>query len=486
MRDLSVDQPLYLARRAAARFVGWLDTPSPLPYALVCLGVMALLSLRAPVFLARPQIAWDDATFLTDGIARPLRETLLTPVQGYLHLIPRLVASAFSPITVLYAPIGFGLTSLLFVAMALAMPASHHFSRWLPPSARLSIVLVTTLLPWQSEVMGNVASIHFIVFYATALATFLPFERLGWAAHAALVALTAAAFSSPFCATLLPLLALRALAGRRRLASVAWPLLLMSAILLHVVLVARLVPPGQEGINSQLQGVSLFDELRFLQKAVGYKTVLLTVCGARFSHHFLEHHFASSVGVGVLLVALGAAVLSPGRGTSLSERLGPPLVCLYLIVVPTAFVGYLRPNYVAHFVLQDAYYGADRYFLTPACFAVALAVFTFARLVQRWPGFRVPRLAALVLYVPVLALNFSYAPLPRDGWRRQVVRYYRVLLDQPPDKPTSGLSFTVHTYPGGGYSVQLPVFPPTEDERRRLNSLLVSRPRTERDRTEAP
>jgi hypothetical protein len=471
--------PFAKARGLGAGLAAWLDTPSALPYLTTCLGVAALLAARVPGYLAHPLIEWDDAAFLTQGLSHPLSQTLLAPVVGYVHLIPRLVAAAFTPFNVLHAPLWFSIVSLAFVSAALAMPVSHHFGHLLPPAGRLSIVLATTLMPWHSEIMANVASIHFIVFYAAALAVFLPFERLGWTARGAFLLLAAAAASSPLCVTLLPLLLLRVARLRGGLRARLWPALLIMAIVLQLVLVRSLVTPDPAGSVSRPLSARTSGGLLFLDKAIGYKVVLLTACGQAFSERSLQGHVASAAGVALLLPLLVTAVVARTRAIAWREAVGPPLACLYLIVVPVAAMGYLRPEYVAHFGKQDAYYGADRYFVAPAFFAITLAVVALSRLVGRWPRTRWAAWMVAVAFSCVVVANFRYMPLPDDAWREQIGLYYRLLVRRPSGETPGQGTFRVDTFPGGGwyYCVELPLFQPTSRQRARLLALLERLPR---------
>lgn len=186
------------------------------------LAAFALVTLIS--FVRMPGIAADTlwAEDLNVFLRSELREGFVNPFlpyQGYLHVIPRLVASGVAAIAPAHA---FGLVmSMLSCAVAGLIGLGLYLcSRDLirHRSLRFMLALVPALVPvLPLEASGNIANLHWYCFaLAPWLFMFRP-KRWSGAAVAAIAAL-AVTLTEPACVIFLPLL-LIGIRDRRR-----WPL----------------------------------------------------------------------------------------------------------------------------------------------------------------------------------------------------------------------------------------------------------------------
>ena len=138
---------------------------------LVCAAaVFATLVLRHVTILVNPQLTWEDGRiFLTEALARPWYDTWFSPFIGYYIVLPKMVASVFTPLTILYAPLVFSLFSLAVMAFAIALPIRRSFAPLAPLPVRAMWVAACALLPWHTETFGNITNIHWYVYYALTL-----------------------------------------------------------------------------------------------------------------------------------------------------------------------------------------------------------------------------------------------------------------------------------------------------------------------------
>ncbi len=194
---------------------------------VLALGAAAIAWLRIPA--ADRDVLWaeDGRNFLQDAIDGAAGG-VLRPYAGYLHVVPRLLASA---VAATVPPAGWAvamtagscliagiLSAVVFVSARAVIPARM---------ARLAIAMLTVLAPMASrEVLGNAANLHSLFFWALFwMLLGRPRSRTGSAVLAAVGLL--AALTEIQAVLLLPLL-LVAWRDRRR-----W--LVRGAVLLGVV-----------------------------------------------------------------------------------------------------------------------------------------------------------------------------------------------------------------------------------------------------------
>lgn len=182
------------------------------PVLLAGLIAVIILWARTPDAFARPQFwAEDLGVFWTQwrdvGIA-----TFWSPYAGYLHLAPRLGATATSLLPNVLQPAGYLAVAVLGTAWAAITIASAR----LPSGLGFALAVSVLLVPHDGEVWASLVNIQWIMACALPVIAMTKPPRTSGARINQLVFLSVAGLSGPFSALLLPvwiargLLALRA------------------------------------------------------------------------------------------------------------------------------------------------------------------------------------------------------------------------------------------------------------------------------------
>jgi hypothetical protein len=173
--------------------------------AVVTVLAACLLLLRAGPRLRYPALHHEDGQiFLSqahnDGLA-----AFAQPYEGYLHLIPRIVAAVLEPFPVTAAPILYAIAALL-VHVAMLTPALSARLEWIIPGRMLRAVLfaLLCLMPPMWEVLANISNLIFVGGISLLLLMLSddPRTRAGKAAE--LVAVAALGLSGPLIAIFVP------------------------------------------------------------------------------------------------------------------------------------------------------------------------------------------------------------------------------------------------------------------------------------------
>lgn len=153
--------------------------------------------------------AEDGARLVLDAETRSFWANLVTPYDGYLHTVPRVVAELMSVLPLTWAPAGFAVFAALSrtVIALVVFAASGGYLRSTP--VRVALASLVVVLPAaNSEALGNLENLHwFLLFGAFWALLWRPSAR---GANGLAVSLVlAAALSSPLAFLLLPLAVLR-------------------------------------------------------------------------------------------------------------------------------------------------------------------------------------------------------------------------------------------------------------------------------------
>lgn len=153
--------------------------------ALAWAGAVVVLTLltwaRLPAMTRRTVWAEDGGVFLRDVLSNGHLRSIALPYDGYLHVLPRVLASAAHAVVPLqgYA-VAMSLMSCLVVA--LISVGVFHLSRCVSESVsvRLMIAAIPVLLPiGPEEVLGNAANLHwYLLWLAPWLLLHKPKSRL--------------------------------------------------------------------------------------------------------------------------------------------------------------------------------------------------------------------------------------------------------------------------------------------------------------------
>lgn len=156
----------------------------------------------------------DGGIFLTDALNTSFLHAVFSPYNGYLHLVPRLIAEVVSAFpldraALLLAGASATVVSLLAVYVYWASGAVLR-SQW----ARALLAVLFVLLPAAGyETNANISNLHWYLIFASFFAFLSPLQRRSEIV-AALAVLIAAVMSDPMTALLVPVAAAQALRTR--------------------------------------------------------------------------------------------------------------------------------------------------------------------------------------------------------------------------------------------------------------------------------
>ncbi len=205
---------------------------------LAFLGVVAtgLQLLRQPGVPSWDSVWQEDgAIFLTDALANPFLETLVTPYNAYLHTLPRLIAGPVALVGLEHAALLMTFLSALtvtLIAMYVYFASARVFhTQW----ARVVLAMSVVLLPAAGyETNANIANLHwYLIFACFWVFVAAPRTTAGIAVGITIVAL--AVLSDPLAALLAPL-PLIALWRDRTWRGRAIPLVFLGTLAVQLVL----------------------------------------------------------------------------------------------------------------------------------------------------------------------------------------------------------------------------------------------------------
>ena len=361
------------------------------PWSLVLVSAL-LLALRKPWALHTPQFwAEDGEIFMTQDDLMGLR-AWWTPYNGYLHLLPRMIAWSASHVAdvaawpAIYNGLAFALNVAVFARLASARVELPH-----KPALMLAFVLVVG----TGEVLINVTNLQWVTAFFLVLQLFTArptnqAQRLGDLAILAVVGL-----NGPFAIVLLPLFAWRAWRERH----------VDSFLALGVVVACALV----QGWLVSRAGLSLpdgarqpFGPLMFLSM-LGSRLVTWPLLGpwpVRVWPPWIHAVIGGLVLASVLGGALRADARRPVRATIMATFCLVTIACAYRMRFDTW--------------VRDDLANGDRYFYVPRVLFAWLVILEFDA-PQRWIA-RTARAACLVgvaMHVPSFVIpappNYEWA-----------------------------------------------------------------------------
>ena len=285
------------------------DDVAPLPWLATwrTVGIAALILLfRRPEALLRPRFWADDgATCFKDAIEQGGGRVLLTPFQGYLHLVPRLLAWAADALApVFWRPAFYGWSALV-VALLVVMLICRYCRVPLPggPPTRAALALALFLVPHDGEAFLTLAALQWLFAPLLVLLTLQrpAVNRAELLADAALV--VTLGLTGPMLPLVLPLWAFRWFLHGRPRAWGEWGLF-------GVTLLVAGVQAWTVGHSHRVQFPPLTHNWRRWTFAVGYQFP-----GRLFFGRELPEMFGAAFWVLTpLLLLLGAALwLAAGR-----------------------------------------------------------------------------------------------------------------------------------------------------------------------------
>lgn len=208
------------AARPRALADGVIPLPADPPHERAWLGFTAAF-LAAVAFLLLIPAGWarldhlwgeDGARFMVDAVRFPALGNLVTPYDGYLHTLPRLVAQLVALLPIEWAAAGFAIAAAMLRALValIAFAGSQAYVRSAP--LRFALAALVVVLPvGNSEPLNNMANLHWFLLYGAFWALlWRNAPRVPVALFVFLVAVT-----SPLAFVLVPIALVRLLLPRK-------------------------------------------------------------------------------------------------------------------------------------------------------------------------------------------------------------------------------------------------------------------------------
>jgi hypothetical protein len=366
-------------------------TPSPVPRVRTgthtgwwVLAAALVLVMRKPDSFINPQFwAEDFSPFFVDA-GTVGSKALWWPYNGYLHLLPRLIAWLTAPLNPAIQPAAYVAASLGVTLWVVAQALSPRLE--LPGKPWLALAIVT--VPHTGEIFLNPTNVQWV----TALALIItllkrdPETTNDWIEDGVLLGIVG--LTGPFSVLLAPLFVTRALLRRTR---ASW-------------LIA-----GAVAITAGIQGWFIYHAPALPDLGawhwvdlVGVLAVRLPMTMALGEQWPVKMGYAWTAPLGAALVA-GMVFLSCWRGRWRIVRL---YLFAALVLVLVAAVKRVRPDTWAFY---DTFNG-DRYFYVPKVLAMWLVVLVIADLRNRWCRSVGVTLAALAFVANLPAFRFQAMP----------------------------------------------------------------------------
>ena len=172
----------------------------------VCTAALtgALLVLRRPDAVLHAQFwAEDGVAWYADAYNLGAIRALLQARDGYLALLPRLVAAASQWLPLLRAPLLFNLIALMIEALPPLFLVSGRMRNIGPLSLRCGLALLYLLVPESSEVHANITNSQWHLDVLACLVLIAPAPRSRWGRVFDVAVLALCALSTPTGALLL-------------------------------------------------------------------------------------------------------------------------------------------------------------------------------------------------------------------------------------------------------------------------------------------
>lgn len=300
-------------------------------------AVLAVLAARTPhLWSAGEFVAEDGWEFFARAWNLPWHESLVTPSAGYLQVLPRLVAEAWSWLPVTAQPQAFAAAGLLACAAILSSFYLPAFRVLLPSdAARLGVVALLTQAPNSSN-LGLVLGLHWYVAFLLPLALLVPSPATTWARVAACAGIALAVLSSPSTYVLAPFAGLWLWRGRSEERLRLFVYLTTLAAAVAVAVFARATLAERTG------DFSAADALVGLGHAVLRGWIGRSLLGARPVAWLGEHAPWVLDGFGLTVAATLAAWLWRQRAQAAARQaavlLGSAVLMIALSLARTAYV----------------------------------------------------------------------------------------------------------------------------------------------------
>ncbi|WP_112265535.1 hypothetical protein [Lentzea terrae] len=335
---------------------GVLPLPADPPHERAWLGLAGAF-LAAVAFLLLIPAGWarldhlwgeDGARFMVDAVRFPALGNLVTPYDGYLHTVPRLVAQVVALLPIEWTAAAFAIAAAMLRALValIAFAGSQAYIRSAP--LRFALAALVIVLPvGNSEPLNNMANLHWFLLYGA-------FWALLWRnAPRVPVALFVclAALSSPLAFILVPIALVRLFLPRKEV---------------PITFLAGLAIQGTVMLFATRRSYSN-DEVDPVQVLLAS---LLRVPVAAFTGSERVSAFYPAHGNLVILVALLLVAVPVAAGLWFGDRAGRTLVllaCGYSVLIIVACL-VLNWSHLLQVQQQEVVMSGQRYSVLPCLF----------------------------------------------------------------------------------------------------------------------
>lgn len=185
--------------------------------------VLALL-LREPGHFISPQFWAEDGTsFFMQAWEDGFTRSVFSPLSGYLHTFPRLVAGLALLFPVKATPLVFNLAAFAAQALPIFYLLSRRLARYLPnPGVRVLAAALYVAVPNSYETYVNLTNSQWSLGFTALLILLADRPANRWVQRGELAVLALFALTGPFCIVLLPCAALNLYEKRRDTAKGWW------------------------------------------------------------------------------------------------------------------------------------------------------------------------------------------------------------------------------------------------------------------------
>jgi hypothetical protein len=360
-------------------------------------GGTALQLLRTPgIHPWRSLQAEDGGIFYTEALNDPLARTIGRAYEGYLHVVPRLIAALASLVPVRDGAVVINVGAALVVALLAAYVWSAARDLLPSPWGRGLLVALLLLLPSAGwEVNASINNLHWYFDFACFWVFMARPRSRGDVVAGALVA-AATALSDPLSALLLPLAGYRILQALRQRDGIRRRVLVAPGVFL-----VGLVLQAVYGVTEKVPHAFVEVDWRDVPGTYGLRVAGSLLVGDKYLERlFLRHeHFAGACLLIAIVAAAAAVVAARGRRITVAVVLAYSAVFLAVPLLIRGTSIYLDRQ---HFTLNGS-----RYMLVPALLLASgllIALFRVRDAPARWTV--AGRVLGTLLVAVVLTANF--------------------------------------------------------------------------------
>jgi len=384
----------------------------------------AVLFLRFPALVLRPALWAEDGPifFLQARVVGV--GAFVIPYAGYLHLIPRAIASAGAMLDPGLVPMFYVYCSFALTLAVVARVFSPRLDLPMKPILALAIVAV----PHNGEVFLCPTNIQWITALALLMTLFMGDPAGAWEWTADIAVLVGAGLTGPFSVFLAPFFLARALRRSTRASWVIFSAVALAALVQGTaILNSPRASPG--GIQAPFDAANL--------AAILSARIPLELVGA--------HGWAFRVGRSAVLLAGAAAWAAVAWSAFSGGKFRAQRIALFLFCILLCVLSATRTRDDAWDFRESM--NGERYFYLPRVIILWIAALCLCRASTGW------RIAAVAATAGVFCAGYKVPYLAGPSYRDAAVQRPEVPWDRYCQQLRAGEEVTVRVSPGWRFFV---------------------------------